>query len=322
MKHVFIINPKAGKGTGVRKILPQIERYAENHPGFDYVVYITKSAGDGQRYAKEIASAGEPVRLYACGGDGTLYEIANGAFGYRNAEIAVVPLGSGNDFIRLFGTQEQFADLQAQIDGTAIELDAIRCGDRIALNQCSMGFDAETCNKQQDFKNLKFLNGDTSYVAALLYCFLFKMENEFTIQIGDEEPFTQKVLFCVAGNSRWYGGGFMAAPFAMPDDGLLDIVVVRKNMSRAKLLSVITPYKQGRLINHPMTIFKRAKKVTITAKEPVTANIDGECIQTQQATFELMEKSVRFVIPTSTDYLKKVASGEISYQIDFEKFKF
>lgn len=140
----------------------------------------------------------------------------------------MLPLGSGNDFIRLFGTQEQFLNIDAQVNGTALELDCIKCGDKIAINQCSMGVDAEVCAKQAAFKKLPFMKGDMAYTAAAVYCVFRKLNNEFTVSIDGGEPKKMTLLFCVGANSRWYGGGYKAAPLAVPDDGVLDFIVVEK----------------------------------------------------------------------------------------------
>ena len=142
MKHIFLINPAAGKkGNSEGIIRPQIEDYCGKN-GLDYEIYVTKCQGDAQNYCAERAKSGETLRFYACGGDGTLYEVVNGVFGNPNCEVAVIPMGSGNDFIRLFGTKEQFCNVEAQVTGIPVELDVVKCGDKIAINQCSMGMDA------------------------------------------------------------------------------------------------------------------------------------------------------------------------------------
>lgn len=105
MKHIFIINPTAGKGKAAKKIIPVINSYCKTHK-LDAQLYVTKFSGDGMKYVEEIAKRGEPVRFYSCGGDGTLYEVVNGAYKYPNAEVASLPLGSGNDFARLFGKEK------------------------------------------------------------------------------------------------------------------------------------------------------------------------------------------------------------------------
>ncbi len=313
MKHVFIINPKAGKGKAkaICTFKPKVEEYCQNN-ALDFHIHVTTAAYEAIDYVRNIAKNGEKTRFYACGGDGTLFEVVNGAFGYSNAEVAVVPLGSGNDFIRLFGSKEQFLDLDAQVHGTVTDLDVIKYDDVIAINQCSMGFDAEINAKQCYFKKMPLMKGETAYMASLLYCFLKKINNVFTIRIDDGEPFTQNTLFCVAGNSRWYGGGFKAAPLAMPDDGLLDFIVVKKNMNRLKLLGLVGKYKQGKHLGWDFTNFVRGKKITIHSDNEAAINCDGEKRFGNDATFEIVEKGIKFVIPSGSSYFEDKASGKLN----------
>src|SRR5665647_2515123 len=98
MKHVFIINPAAGKGRQACELKPKIEKYCDEN-SLDCIIHVTSAAYEAIGFVRELAKTGEHMRFYACGGDGTLYEVVNGAFGYPNAEVAVMPLGSGNDFI-------------------------------------------------------------------------------------------------------------------------------------------------------------------------------------------------------------------------------
>ena len=190
MKHVFVVNPAAGKGRAAQVIVPKIEDYFSKN-NLDYLIHLTSAPGEGIEFVKKTAAeSNEPMRFYACGGDGTLFEIVNGAYGFPHVEVAIIPLGSGNDFIRLFGSKELFMDMDGLVNGVVRTLDLIRCGDLIAINQCSMGFDAEVNANQATFKKLPLLNGESAYVVSMLYCFFKKLNNVFTITIDDGEPFT------------------------------------------------------------------------------------------------------------------------------------
>lgn len=303
MKHYFVINPAAGKGKSSEETNAKIKEVCSKL-GLDYEIYFTTAAGDGIRYVKEKAAQSDsPMRFYACGGDGTLYEIVNGAYGFSHVQIAVVPFGSGNDFIRLFGTKEDFLKLENLINGVPVELDVIKCGDEIAINQCSMGLDAEVCAKQAYFKKFPLMTGEGAYVASSLYGLCRKVNNVFTVQIDDEPAVTKSCLFCVAGNSRWYGGGFKAAPNAWPDDGVLDFLVVDKTMSRLKLVTLLNDYKAGKHLDWDFTHMTRGKKMTIHSDTPAAVNVDGECHMVNDCTFEIKEKAVTFVVPLGSEFL-------------------
>lgn len=316
MKHLFIINPNAGKGKAFDVIMPKIKE-AVAARNVDYKIYVSSSLQDTHDYCKNVCESGESVRFYACGGDGTIYDIVNAIYGYDNVEFAAIPLGSGNDFIRLFGTKEQFIDVGAQIDGTAIKIDAIKCGDRIAVNQCSMGFDAEVCSKQSDFKKIPWLTGETAYTASLIYCLKSKTSNRFTVTIDDGEPITDNFVFAFCGNSRFYGGGYQAAPYAVPDDGLLDFSIVRA-MKISRLVTQIGNYKKGRHFKWPETTYVRGKKMTVHSDLPASVNVDGECDLVTDSTFEIIPSAFSFVIPTTSSYIEDRKSGIISDEIGVE----
>ncbi len=311
MKHLFIVNPVSGKGISTERCSESIQTAMKAKGIEDYEIHITTAPRDGYEYAKKEVEKGEPIRVYACGGDGTLYEVVNACACHENAEVAAFPLGSGNDFIRIFGDKKSLRNVEDHIDGTPMKFDLIKCGDQYAINQCSMGIDAEVCAKQADFKRLPFLSGEAAYTAALLYCFIGRMKSRFTIQIDDEEPFTSDVLFCVAGNSRWYGGGYMAAPKALTYDGLLDFIIVKKDCLRIKLLTLINPYKKGQHLGWDRTIFKRGKKITIKSEKPAAMNVDGECDFVTECTFEIVEKGITFVVPACSDFLERVKNNNV-----------
>lgn len=310
MKHLFIINPMAGKGKGYDFIMPKLKECLKKRD-IDYEIYVSNSSSQATEYARKQAESGEDVRIYACGGDGTIYDVINGMYGYGNVEFAAVPLGSGNDFIRTFGTREQFLDLDAQIDGEVISLDGIKCGDRVAVNQCSMGMDAEVCAKQADFKKLPWLSGETAYTAALVYCAASKRRNNFTVTIDDGEPVSDSFVFAFCGSGRFYGGGYQAAPYAVPDDGLLDFCMV-KTMSLPRLLTRIGEYKKGQHYTWPETTYLRGKKMTVKSEIPAAVNIDGECEIVTESTFEVLPGAFRFVIPKTSSYLDDRKSGKIN----------
>lgn len=299
MKHYFIVNPVSGKGKAAKAYIPVIEKYIREN-NLDAEIYVTKAFRDGQKYVEEIAKKGEPVRFYSCGGDGTIYEVVNGCYKYPNCEIACIPLGSGNDFIRLFGSD---TDIDKHVNGVPTKLDLIFTEGKVAINQCSMGIDAEVCAKQSEFKKLPLVSGEAAYDLSLLYCMAGKLKSEFKVTI-DGEVFEDTFLFCYVGNSRWYGGGYKAAPLADPADGLIDVVMIKLDRSRLKLLPLISKYKAGEHLDWDITTFRRAKKVEIESKKIAAVNVDGECEYVNKRTFEMMEKAITFVVPKGSPYLE------------------
>ena len=319
MKHIFVINPMSGKGKVLNTIKPQIEQYQKDHPELDIEIHVTTKAYEGISFVEERAKSGEHIRFYACGGDGTLFEVVNGAYKYPNTEVAVIPLGSGNDFVRIFGKAEDFRSIDVHVNGTPIKLDLIRSGDKVAINQCSMGIDAEVCAKQAYFKKLPLVTGEAAYTLSLLYCLCRKLKSEFKIYIDDKFVMEDTMLFSLCGNSRWYGGGYKGAPLALPDDGLLDMILVKKAVGRLKLAGLMNSYKRGEHLNWDMTTFMRGKKIHIISKKPAAVNVDGECEYVTESTFEIIESGITFVVPSNSSYIEDRKNGVLSSEPETAK---
>ena len=107
MKHIFIINPAAGKKDSRQRVYTMAEALKKKH-NLDVECMLTKSRGHATALTRAIAETGDYVRFYACGGDGTVNEIANGIAGFPNAAMTCIPIGTGNDFLKNFGKDRCF----------------------------------------------------------------------------------------------------------------------------------------------------------------------------------------------------------------------
>lgn len=306
MKHIFIVNPAAGKGQAATRIIPQIEAYFQAHPEIPFEIYVTKAKGDGRAYAESAAKTGEPIRFYACGGDGTLYEVVNGAYKYPNVSVGILPLGSGNDFARIFGGSDKLLDIGAQVHAGTRKFDLIDAGAHVAINQSSMGLDAEVCAKQAYFKKLPGVGGEFAYTMSLFYCLFRRLNSEFKIIVDDEKVVEGKMLFALCANSRWYGGGYKGAPKAVPDDGKLDFILVRKTVGRLKLAGLVGKYKRGEHLSWDFTEFVRGKKLQILSKNPAAVNVDGECEYVTESTFRILPAALDVIMPDEQSYTRVI----------------
>ncbi len=299
MKHIFIVNPVSGKGKGAKEFIPVIQEYIRDHD-FDAELYVTESSRDGMRYVEEKAKTGEEIRFYSCGGDGTLYEVVNGCYKYQNCQVANVPLGSGNDFCRLFGKNTNIDD---HVNGIPVKLDLIETEGAVAINECAMGLDSEVCAKQTDMKKIPGVSGELAYSIAAVYSLMGKFKNKFKITIDDTDVYEGDFLFCYIGNSRWYGGGYKAAPDAMPNDGFLDVVMVNWSKGRMGILPLLPKYKKGEHLGWDFTKLIRCKKVKIESPSPAAVNVDGECAYVTEREFKILEKAITFVVPRGSEFL-------------------
>lgn len=301
MKHIFIINPKAGK----KDITPFITQEIKNClPETDYEIYLTKGTLDGLNYVKKYCQEhmGEELRFYSCGGDGTLNEVTNGAFGFDNVSITCYPSGSGNDFVKYFGDKESFLNLNNLINGREKIVDLLNLDGRYVLNIFNMGFDADCAMRMIKYKRLPLVSGKGAYILGILVSFLKKLPRKLKVTLDDQIIFDGEGLLGSAANSICYGGGFYCTPYAKVDDGLIDVVVVKK-ISRLKFINLIKYYKNGTHLNNPKLapyiIFKQGKKVEIESNKDLYYSIDGEVSSSKKINIEIVPNAIKFVVPAN-----------------------
>ncbi len=297
MRYVFVVNPVAGKGEGEKLIRSMVDYYFSIHDG-DVQIYVTERHNHAKEIAQMEAQKGEPVRIFACGGDGTLNEVADGVYSYENVEISAIPCGTGNDFLKMFHHNiNVFTNIEALINGSSKTIDLIRCNNQYSINIASMGMDAEIAANMARFKKLPVLGGKTAYTTALFYCLFKKTKNKFQIIFEDGKKIEGNFLFALAANGKWYGGGYKGAPDAILDDGLLDLVLI-KSVSIIKLLTLINTYKRGE--HHKLKkigIFLKAKRMEVISEHPAALNRDGEITMVNRAVFEIVPSAIRFICP-------------------------
>ena len=305
MEHIFIINPVAGKSNAAGELEPRI-RQAGRELGLTVRVEITRAAGDAARIAREAADTGRPVRLYACGGDGTLNEALQGVVGQPQVELGCLPLGSGNDFVRNFPcTREQFLDLRAQLRGQARALDAIRTDRGYCAAICSAGLDAQVAYGIPEFRRIPLCGGTMAYKLSIVQQLLGPLGRRLVLEI-DGERIEQECLMAAVCNGSTYGGGFYAAPHASLTDGLLDVVVVRR-IGLVRIARVLGLYKEGRHIRNGQVIpelrdaiwVTRARQVSIHPADGgnIVVNRDGECAPLPGLEARVVPGAFRFILP-------------------------
>ena len=175
MRHIFIINPAAGKKDGRQRVYAMAEALKKNHD-LDIECMLTKSRGHAMMLTRAIAETGENVRFYACGGDGTVNEITNGIAGFPNAAMTCIPIGTGNDFLKNFGKDALplFLDAENLWNGDVTPLDLIDCNGKYCLTIACTGIDARIAESVHDFGASPMLTGRGSYLASVAANFLFR----------------------------------------------------------------------------------------------------------------------------------------------------
>ncbi|MBO5790714.1 MAG: hypothetical protein J6R40_06110, partial [Clostridia bacterium] len=178
MKHIFIVNPIAGAKNSTAVIREKLAEYKD----YDITVYETENAKDATEYIRAYCRAhSEPVRFYACGGDGTINEVADGIYGFPHASMSCYPCGSGNDYVRYYGGKERFLDFKALMDAPDEEVDLMRIGDRVSVNVVNFGFDTVVARTMNRVRRKKIIGGRNSYYSGIVYALFKGMKTKCTV---------------------------------------------------------------------------------------------------------------------------------------------
>lgn len=302
MKHIFVINGAAGNGKESESLKPLIAKLS-----CDAEIYETKAPRDAVAFVDGYCKAhSEPVRFYACGGDGTLKEVAEGAMGHSHASISVVPVGSGNDFVKYFGGAEGFLDVEDLVNAEAKDIDVIGISadgveDTYSINVCNFGFDAYVATVMHKVRRTFLLGGKNAYTTGIVAAIFRAMRTQASIYadgklISEDGAFT----LCTVANGGYVGGGYNCAPRADVEDGFIEVCMI-KPMSLITFLRLIGIYKTGGHLEDKRFAkyikYCRAKEVVVEAKKPMCVCLDGEVFKTARFVATVKEKAIKFASP-------------------------
>ena len=229
-------------------------------------------------------------------------EVVNGAAG-TNAEIAVLPNGTGQDFGKTYGIPTQFDDaVRAVLGGTTREIDVGRVryrtwagadAERWFANVGSVGMSGAVAQRANAMS--KAMGGRATFFYALVRVF-FEWENtEVTVTLDGGERHGRMHDVIVA-NGVWHGGGMKLAPDARPDDGLFDVVLM-KDVTKVDFLTTAPKLYKGRHIGHPKVEVLRSATVAVDAPEHLPIEVEGEQVGTTPARFEIVPRALRVRVP-------------------------
>ncbi len=282
---VTVKNPAAGKGGALKK------RTATD------IEYITSSVGDAEKYAFELCSRESDCHITVCGGDGTVNEVVNGIMkaGTGNTSfLSVVPSGTGNDFVRCFKV------------GESVACDVGKYNDRYFVNMLNIGFDCNVVTETDKMKKLPLISGSFAYILGIVKCLFSHYGERISVQLEDEhgnvENIDSELLLFAVANGSYYGGGFHASPQSDLQDGLLDVLTVKK-VSRFRFITLVGKYKSGDhfdkttgeihkkysdVISH-----RKCRRVTVKSKHLIC--VDGEVEMSEQTEIGVLKNALNVV---------------------------
>lgn len=258
MKHVFVFDPKAffNQQWKMDNILDSIGQFFRTQDKPDFSIHFSRYRRNAMLIIHEVVEKTEPgniVRFYAIGGEDILFDCFNGVAHYPNTQLAAVPYGDSNDFLRIFGDDkiESFKDIPSLIKADALPTDAIRWGVNYTLNACYIGINTAFMKKLKDMKtnlnrgSFTYFTKFSSVINYLLTAFDKRITwRKYNITVDDEDYSGSYSLIHVA-NGPYYAGRKTGASEATPDDGLMDITLIKSSYPLITLLA-LRKYSHGK----------------------------------------------------------------------------
>jgi len=287
--HLLLVNPSAGGGR-VRELLP-VARDAMDRVGLTCRVVETTGLEHGIVQARMGAAAGETVVVMS--GDGLIGQVG-GALANSGANFGILPGGRGNDLARVLGIP---SDITRAVDvlatGEAREIDVGEVNGKRFLCIASCGFDSDANRIANEAKRVR---GQAVYLYAALRALREWKPAIFTLTL-DGEPVEFTGYGVAAANSKAYGGGMYVAPEAKLDDGVLDVVWMGEMGKLGFLRKVLPRVFEGRHVDNPEVVSRRAREVRIEADRPFAVYADGDHITDLPATVRLLPRALRIIAP-------------------------
>ena len=306
MKHLFIVNPTAGGHDASGEVRAKVEAAFASRED-EYEIYVTKAPMDAPDKIREEAAGGGHLRVYACGGDGTFNECVCGAAQLENVAVAPFPTGTGNDFCRMFGEEKDaFRDLDALLNGWEHPVDLIDVNGRWCDNIASVGIDARIGCSVHKYSKLPVIGGAAGYVVSLLVNVCKGISSKMRVRVGDDFRSEGKHTLVCACNGRFYGGGFNPSLDAMPDDGIMDVYIVKK-VNLAQFAALIGKYAKGRADEMPRFIqhIRTSGDVVIRCGKEDVAQLDGEALRAEEFRFRMVPGALRLIVPKGMKFFEK-----------------
>jgi diacylglycerol kinase (ATP) len=293
------VNP-AAEGGAVGRRWPEMAHRAAGL-GLRGDTLLSERPGHLRELAREAVENGASL-LVAVGGDGTVNEVVQGLAG-KQAELAIIPRGTGWDFARTYGIPRRLeAAVAVTLHGHVRAIDLGRASYRswdgreaesYFANIASAGMTGAIAKRANETS--KALGGKVSYAWATLAVFARWQNDEVLVQV-DGERRSGRMHDVVVANGRYFGGGMMICPEAEPDDGLFDILLIGDLTKRDLLVTLPKTYR-GRHLPHPKAELLRGAVVTVDAPEPLPVELDGEQPGTTPVRFEIVPQALRLRVP-------------------------
>jgi diacylglycerol kinase family enzyme len=304
MKHLFVINPMAYQVKGrVPSVINAITAFFSDNSHMSHEIHVMRwerdAAGFIRRYGMHTDTL---LRVHVMGGGGTLFEAVNALIGLPNVQLAAYPYGQHNEFLRYFGKERLhlFASIRSQVFSDVTAIDAVKSGNNYGINYCTVGLESVTGHDGlQMFRKHPHIPKDICYQWATVSRLLRREPIHRFYKVNlDSSVLDGEYATILAANGPCYGSNLSPALEAHPNDGILDIYLV-KAVSKRKLITGYRDYVTG---NHqklgPLVLHRRGKRISIETDEVICVNVDSEFFYENNAVFEVAPYAIDFVCPS------------------------
>jgi diacylglycerol kinase (ATP) len=302
----FLVNPASANGSTSRA-WPEIAHRAAA-AGLEGETLFSEGPGGVIRIAERAAGMGAE-KVVVVGGDGTVNEAVNGllaAGAGHEVELAVIPRGTGTDFVRTFRIPRELDDAIAVArDGRVREIDAGRVayrawdgsdGSAYFANVASAGMSGAVARRANSTS--KALGGKASFLWATLAVFARWSNADVSVDVDDVHR-AGSMLDVIVANCEWLGGGMHMTPNARPDDGLFDVLLIG-DVTKRDLVQTLPKIYRGTHLPHPKAEELRGRTVRVEAPTPLPIELDGEQPGTTPVTFEVVPRALRLRVPAKS----------------------
>ena len=305
MKHVFVFDPKAfyNQQWKMDGILDHIGQFFRTQDKPDFSIQISRYRRDAIVIIQgevEKAKPGDTVRVYAIGGEEIHFDCLNAVSHFSDIELAIVPHGETSDFLNIFGEgkTELFRDIPSLVNAGAIPTDTIQWGVNYALNSCYIGFNSATASRLKQLKDslnrrsFILFSKISSFINFILTAFNSQIAaQKYTITI-DEKDYSGSYSLIHVANGPYYAGRITGALSAIPNDGMLDVTLI-KSAHPIKTMWSMRRYSRGKRPSDGICI--QAKSITILSDKPMWIQLDNEYVQDTSIELNVVPHAVQMV---------------------------
>ena len=264
-------------------------------------IYTTREAGDATYFVRKHCESHPDIKVcyVACGGDGTINEVATGLFGYKDKYLAILAMGTGNDFVKYY-KDSSFNSPEGIFNGKCHKIDIMRVNrDHFSINVCNFGFEAAVCS----IANILSAKGEPEpYRKGIIMAILKHRFNRITVTADGERLNRRRMLLCTLANNHYVGGEFCCAPRAVNDDGLIDLCMVRP-ITLLRFAKLIPLYAKGLHLDSPkcskVMKYRRVRHVEVHSEKDTEICLDGEMLPGRDFVVDIVPKAINLIIPNT-----------------------